>query len=84
MLVVVPSTWPFFLYLADHPVRDQVQAPAMRPPTDEEFYSKTDPSKPDIAFLKNHFYREGRLTEEQALFILEKWVTLRFRSGVTQ
>ena len=44
----------------------------MRPPTDEEFYSKTDPSKPDIAFLKNHFYREGRLTEEQALFILEK------------
>jgi serine/threonine-protein phosphatase 2B catalytic subunit len=49
-----------------------VQAPAMHPPTDEQFYSKQDPSKPDIAFLKNHFYREGRLTEEQALFILEK------------
>jgi hypothetical protein len=52
----------------------QVQAPAMHPPTDEQFYSKTDPSKPDIAFLKNHFYREGRLTEDQALFILEKCV----------
>ncbi|KAJ9098612.1 3',5'-cyclic-nucleotide phosphodiesterase (PDEase) (3':5'-CNP) [Naganishia friedmannii] len=49
-----------------------VQAPAMHPPTDDQFYSSQDPSKPDIAFLKNHFYREGRLTEEQALFILEK------------
>jgi serine/threonine-protein phosphatase 2B catalytic subunit len=44
----------------------------MRPPTDDEFFSKEDPSKPDIAFLKNHFYREGRLTEDQALYILEK------------
>ena len=26
----------------------------------------------DIAFLKNHFYREGRVTEEQALYVLEK------------
>lgn len=46
----------------------------MQPPTDDQFWSKADPSKPDIAFLKNHFYREGRLTEEQALWILEKWV----------
>jgi serine/threonine-protein phosphatase 2B catalytic subunit len=45
-------------------------------PTDEQFYSKEDKSKPDIAFLKNHFYREGRLTEEQALFILQKYVDL--------
>ncbi|WWD07482.1 serine/threonine-protein phosphatase 2B catalytic subunit A1 [Kwoniella europaea PYCC6329] len=49
-----------------------VQAPAMYLPTEEQFFSKTDKSKPDIAFLKNHFYREGRLTEEQALYILEK------------
>lgn len=41
-------------------------------PTDDQFWSKTDKTKPDIAFLKNHFYREGRLTEEQALYILEK------------
>ncbi|KAJ9106871.1 hypothetical protein QFC19_003000 [Naganishia cerealis] len=60
-------------YVSTHEriVKD-VQAPAMHPPTDEQFYSSQDPSKPDIAFLKNHFYREGRLTEEQALFILEK------------
>ncbi|WVQ81801.1 serine/threonine-protein phosphatase 2B catalytic subunit A1 [Cryptococcus sp. DSM 104549] len=49
-----------------------VQAPAMYLPSDEQFWSKTDKTKPDIAFLKNHFYREGRLTEEQALYILEK------------
>jgi len=42
----------------------------MQPPTDEQFYSAEDPTKPDIAFLKNHFYREGRLTEEQALYII--------------
>ena len=44
----------------------------MRPPTDEQFFSKEDPSKPDLAFLKQHFYREGRLTEEQALYIINE------------
>ena len=44
----------------------------MKPPTDEEFFSREDPTKPDHAFLKNHFYREGRLSEEQALYIIEK------------
>lgn len=47
-------------------------APAVALPTDEEFWSKERPGLPDIKFLKDHFYREGRLTEEQALFILEK------------
>jgi serine/threonine-protein phosphatase 2B catalytic subunit len=28
--------------------------------------------KPNPTFLKEHFFREGRLTEEQALFILER------------
>lgn len=41
-------------------------------PTDEQFWSKEDSTKPDVAFLKNHFYREGRLSEDQALFIIEK------------
>jgi hypothetical protein len=31
-----------------------------------------DCSIPDVASLKNHFYREQRLTEEQVLWILEK------------
>ncbi|KAJ3814362.1 Metallo-dependent phosphatase-like protein [Lentinula aff. lateritia] len=51
-----------------------VQAPAMQIPTPEQFFANhgQDRSKPDVGFLKNHFYREGRLSEEQALWILEK------------
>ncbi|CAG8980762.1 hypothetical protein HYALB_00011340 [Hymenoscyphus albidus] len=49
-----------------------VQAPAMHPPTDEQFFDPKDPSKPNLTFLKQHFYREGRLTEEQALYIIEE------------
>ena len=44
----------------------------MQIPTTEQFFSKEDPAKPDVNFLKNHFYREGRLSEEQGLYILEK------------
>lgn len=47
-----------------------VQAPAMQPPSSEHFWSPQDPSKPNLLFLKHHFYREGRLTEEQALWII--------------
>ncbi|KAL5476681.1 CNA1 [Sanghuangporus weigelae] len=53
-----------------------VQAPAMFVPTDQQFFSREDPTKPDVAYLKNHFYREGRVTEEQALYILEKGTEL--------
>lgn len=53
-------------------VAAQVQAPAWNFPSDEQFFSAIDPTKPDIVFLKNHFYREGRVTEEQAIYILEK------------
>lgn len=45
-------------------VRD-VQAPAFQKPTDDQFYSDETRTKPNVAFLKNHFYREGRLTDEQ-------------------
>ncbi len=46
----------------------------MQIPTPEQFFANggKDRSKPDVAFLKNHFYREGRLSEEQAMWILEK------------
>ncbi|EPS39989.1 hypothetical protein H072_6231 [Dactylellina haptotyla CBS 200.50] len=50
----------------------EVQAPATAKPTDEQFYDPKDPNKPNLTFLKQHFYREGRLTEEQALFIIQK------------
>lgn len=48
-----------------------VQAPAMSKPTDEQFFEDDTHTKPDINFLKSHFYREGRLTDEQALWILK-------------
>ncbi len=41
-------------------------------PTNDQFFAKTDRTKPDIAFLKNHFYREGRIKEEHALYIIDK------------
>lgn len=50
----------------------EVQAPATRLPTPQEFWSPHDKSKPNLQFLKNHFYREGRLTEEQALWIINQ------------
>ena len=49
-----------------------MQAPAFQVPTDEQFFSPHDRSKPNIQFLKQHFYREGRLTQEQALWILRE------------
>ncbi|KAG2231630.1 hypothetical protein INT48_006386 [Thamnidium elegans] len=56
----------------DRVIKVDVPAPATSLPTDEEFWSKERPGLPDIKFLKDHFYREGRLTEEQAVYILEK------------
>ncbi|KAI0814627.1 Serine/threonine-protein phosphatase 2B catalytic subunit [Xylaria sp. FL0064] len=49
----------------------EVQAPAMFKPTDEQFFEDDSHTKPNIAFLKQHFYREGRLTDEQALWIIK-------------
>jgi serine/threonine-protein phosphatase 2B catalytic subunit len=54
----------------------QVQAPAINIPSDAQFFSKTDKTKPDLAFLKNHFYHEGRLKEEHAMYIIDKTTQL--------
>ncbi|KAI9759644.1 MAG: hypothetical protein M4579_002212 [Chaenotheca gracillima] len=48
-----------------------VQAPSLNPPTQQQFLSPHDRTKPNLEFLKQHFCREGRLTEEQALWIIE-------------
>ncbi|KZV99238.1 Metallo-dependent phosphatase [Exidia glandulosa HHB12029] len=53
-------------------VMQDVPMPATRTPTSDELFSREDPSKPDIAFLKQHFSREGRLTEDQALWIIQQ------------
>jgi serine/threonine-protein phosphatase 2B catalytic subunit len=58
----------------------------MHIPTDEQFFARgSQNQKPDIAMLKNHFYREGRLSEEHALWILETTTAiLRSESNVLQ
>ncbi|KAI2633873.1 serine/threonine-protein phosphatase 2B catalytic subunit [Xylaria nigripes] len=53
-----------------------VQAPATFKPSDDEFFSDASHTKPNIEFLKQHFYREGRLTDEQALWIITKGTEL--------
>lgn len=56
-------------------MREDVQSPATAIPTTEQFFDQHAPAgikRPDIAFLRNHFYREGRLSEEQALWILRE------------
>ncbi|KAK9718606.1 3',5'-cyclic-nucleotide phosphodiesterase (PDEase) (3':5'-CNP) [Basidiobolus ranarum] len=53
-------------------VLKDVLPPATTKPTDEQLYSKEQPEKPNLEFLKDHFFREGRLTEEQALYIIQK------------
>jgi hypothetical protein len=67
---VVPSSIAPSLTITD------VQAPAMQVPTDDQFWSPQDHSKPNLAFLKQHFCREGRLTEDQALWIINEGAKL--------
>ena len=52
--------------------RVDVQAPAFNPPPDDLFWAPNDRSKPNLQYLKQHFSREGRLTEQQALWIIEQ------------
>lgn len=49
---------------------DEVVAPAADVPTDAQFYSSAARTKPNLPFLKNHFFREGRIREEHALWIV--------------
>lgn len=48
----------------------------MSKPTDEQFFEDDSHAKPNISFLKQHFCREGRLSEEQALWIIHKGTEL--------
>ncbi|KAL1915563.1 uncharacterized protein VTP21DRAFT_6687 [Calcarisporiella thermophila] len=57
-------------------VMKDVTPPATHLPADEEFFSKERPDLPDVQFLKNHFFHEGRITEEQALYIIGKGTEL--------
>ncbi|KAF5340239.1 hypothetical protein D9611_007793 [Ephemerocybe angulata] len=49
-----------------------VPPPATSKPTEAEFFAVDDRGdrKPNPVFLKDHFFKEGRLKEEQALYII--------------
>ncbi|KAF9044331.1 serine/threonine-protein phosphatase 2B catalytic subunit [Panaeolus papilionaceus] len=52
---------------------NSVPPPAANKPRDDEFFLLVDGQrKPNHSFLKQHFFNEGRLTETQALWILEQ------------
>ncbi|KAJ3127083.1 3',5'-cyclic-nucleotide phosphodiesterase (PDEase) (3':5'-CNP), partial [Physocladia obscura] len=59
----------------DRIIKD-VEPPAVNFPTQAQFFSQRDTTKPDLAFLKSHFLKEGRVTEEQALYIINKGTEL--------
>ncbi|KAF8489808.1 Metallo-dependent phosphatase-like protein [Russula emetica] len=53
------------------PITPLVPSPSMHIPIDEQFF-KTEKGKSDIAYLKDHLYREGSVIEEHAHYIIEK------------
>ena len=51
----------------------QVRAPERSKPEDSEFLRRVGGNvKPDVVFLRRHFHGEGKLSESQAIWILEK------------
>lgn len=51
----------------------QVRAPERSKPEDSEFLRRVGGNvKPDVVFLRRHFHGEGKLSEAQAIWILEK------------
>ncbi|OBZ77557.1 Serine/threonine-protein phosphatase 2B catalytic subunit [Grifola frondosa] len=63
--------------LQQRPTPD-VPPPYTFTPSDGDFYivDVTSRHKPNVELLKDHFLHEGRLSEEQALFILEETIAM--------
>ncbi|KAJ1956499.1 hypothetical protein IWQ62_005287 [Dispira parvispora] len=57
-------------------VCQQVAPPTAHIPTPAEFFVDVDQTRPNAPFLKEHFFREGRLTEAQALWIINRGTEL--------
>lgn len=60
----------------------QVPAPAAHIPPDDDFYVRdahTGRDRPNVEYLRQHFFREGRLSHEQAMFILDQTTDLMSR-----
>ncbi|QSL64977.1 hypothetical protein MERGE_002281 [Pneumocystis wakefieldiae] len=51
-----------------------VQEPVTHIPTDDQIFimDENGEKKPNVQFIKNHFYREGRISEDHALWIIRE------------
>ncbi|KAI9066182.1 hypothetical protein FKP32DRAFT_413968 [Trametes sanguinea] len=59
-----------------------VPPPATHIPTDEEFFvfdPHTGRNRPNVEYLRQHFFHEGRISHQHALFILEQATDLMSR-----
>ncbi|KAI0028910.1 Metallo-dependent phosphatase-like protein, partial [Vararia minispora EC-137] len=50
----------------------QVAAPSREIPTDAQLFIDGNRSRPNVAFLRDHFFHQGRLSEEHAIYLIEK------------
>jgi len=59
----------------------KVPHPATNKPKDEEFFvrDRNGASIPNLDFIREHFLAEGKLTEQQAIYILERTTDLLSR-----
>ncbi|KAJ1981099.1 3',5'-cyclic-nucleotide phosphodiesterase (PDEase) (3':5'-CNP) [Dimargaris xerosporica] len=53
-------------------IMKQVPEPHRFTPTSEQFFDPQDATKPNVQFLRDFFVGEGRLSEDQALWIIEQ------------
>ncbi|KAI0368493.1 Metallo-dependent phosphatase [Pilatotrama ljubarskyi] len=59
-----------------------IPPPAAHIPPDDDFYVRdphTGRDRPNVEYLKRHFFHEGRISHEQAMFILEQATDLMSR-----
>lgn len=58
-----------------------VPHPATNKPTDDQFfvYDRNGAPAPNLDFIRGHFLAEGKLTEQQAIYILERATDLLSR-----
>lgn len=64
----------------ERPVKN-VPHPATNKPKDDEFFTKDRNGAPipNLDFIRGHFLAEGKLTEQQAIYILERTTDLLSR-----
>ena len=80
----VPSVCPSTHKLSQSSLKSayiQVPPPALHRPSDEDLFVVDGQRRLNHEYLKTHFLREGRLREQQALYIIEKATSVLSRES---